>query len=90
MAKLTFRKPKCHHLPAPKLADTSSEALSTAPAFIGGKAVSVVLTLFMAMLSFRGIDTPTLQVQGEQRRSFFFNIPRDNSCVNGRLAQWAM
>ena len=35
-----------------KLADTSSQALPTAPAFIGGKAVSVVLTLFMALLSF--------------------------------------
>src|SRR5215467_8994386 len=35
-----------------KLADTSSQALPTAPAFVGGKAVSVVLTLFMALLSF--------------------------------------
>src|SRR6516165_10753194 len=35
-----------------KLADTSSQALPTPPAFIGGKAVSVVLTLFMALLSF--------------------------------------
>src|SRR5215470_17390454 len=35
-----------------KLADTSSQALPTAPAFIRGKAVSVVLTLFMALLSF--------------------------------------
>src|SRR6516164_4919134 len=35
-----------------KLADTSSQALPTAPAFIGGKAVSVVLTLFLALLSF--------------------------------------
>src|SRR5262249_8923952 len=26
-----------------------------------------------------GISTPSLQAQGEQRRSFFFNIPRDNS-----------
>src|SRR6516162_6489624 len=62
-----------------KLADTSSQALPTAPAFIGGKAVSVVLRLFMALLSFVESSTPSLQAQGEQRRSFFFNIPRDNS-----------
>ena len=45
----------------------------------GGKAVSVVLRLFMALLSFVESSTPSLQAQGEQRRSFFFNIPRDNS-----------
>jgi len=32
----------------------------------------------MALLSFRGISTPSLKAQGEQRRSFLFNIPRDN------------
>jgi len=31
----------------------------------------------MALLSFRGISTPSLKAQGEQRRSSFFNIPRD-------------
>jgi hypothetical protein len=38
-----------------------------------------MLDLFMALLSFRGIDTPSLPAQGEQRRSFYFNIDRDNS-----------
>jgi len=33
----------------------------------------------MALLSFVESSTPSLQAQGEQRRSFFFNIPRDNS-----------
>jgi hypothetical protein len=51
-----------------KLADTSSLALPTAPKLVGGKAVAVVLNLFMALLSFRGISTPSLQAQGEQRR----------------------
>jgi hypothetical protein len=36
-----------------------------------------VLTIFMALLSFRGISTPSLPAQGEQRRSFYFNIRRD-------------
>jgi hypothetical protein len=36
-----------------------------------------VLCFFMALLSFRGISTPSLKAQGEQRRSSFFNIPRD-------------
>ena len=31
----------------------------------------------MALLSFRGISTPSLPAQGEQRRSSIFNIPRD-------------
>ncbi len=31
----------------------------------------------MALLSFRGISTPSLKAQGEQRRSSLFNIPRD-------------
>src|SRR6202048_5533869 len=33
----------------------------------------------MALLSFRGITTPSLQAQGEQRRFSYFNIGRDNS-----------
>jgi hypothetical protein len=28
----------------------------------------------MALLSFRGIDNPSLPAQGEQRRSSYFNI----------------
>src|ERR1700681_169518 len=52
-----------------KLTDTSSHALSTARKVVGGKAVAVVLNLFMALLSFVGFDTPSLQAQGEQRRS---------------------
>jgi hypothetical protein len=31
----------------------------------------------MALLSFRGFDTPSLPAQGEQRRSSYFNIERD-------------
>src|SRR6202163_35725 len=61
-----------------KLADTSSQALPTAPIFVEGNAVDVVLILFMALLSFRGIDTPSLPAQGEQRRSSYFNIQRGN------------
>jgi len=33
----------------------------------------------MALLSFRGIITPSLPAQGEQRRSSYFNIRRGNS-----------
>ena len=43
-----------------------------------GITVVIMLDLFMALLSFRGIDTPSLLAQGEQRRSFYFNIDRDN------------
>src|SRR6478672_10678945 len=60
-----------------KLTETASQALSTAP--IGGKAVNGVIAFFMALLSFRGISTPSLPAQGEQRRSSYFNIPRGNS-----------
>src|SRR5207245_1291477 len=62
-----------------KLADTSPQALPTGPKTDGGKAVAVVLNLFMALLSFRGIGTPSLQAQGEQRRPSFFNIGRGNA-----------
>jgi hypothetical protein len=31
----------------------------------------------MALLSSRGISTPSLQAQGEQRRSSYFNNRRD-------------
>jgi hypothetical protein len=40
-----------------------------------------MLDLFMALLSFRGLDTPSLLAQGEQRRSSYFNINRDNSTL---------
>ena len=43
--------------------------------------VDVVLNLFMAVLSFREFDTPSLQAQGEQRRSSYFNIGRGNSAA---------
>src|SRR5450759_4801332 len=64
-----------------KLADTSSKALPTGPF---GMAVVFVLNLFMALLSFRGISTPSLPAQGEQRRSFYFNIRRDIPTDSGR------
>src|SRR5208282_4608264 len=71
-----------------KLADISSQALPTAPIFVAGNTVDVVLTLFMALLSFRGISTPSLTAQGEQRRSSYFNIRRgDPRCDStGSLA----
>src|SRR5258707_6988702 len=62
-----------------KLTETASQALSTAPIRVGGKAVNGVIAFFMALLSFRGISTPSLPAQGEQRRSSYFNIPRGNS-----------
>src|ERR1700737_711093 len=62
-----------------KLTETASQALPTAPIPVGGEAINVVLTFFMALLSFRGISTPSLPAQGEQRRSSYFNIPRGNS-----------
>jgi len=43
---------------------------------LAGIAVDVV-SLFMALLSSRGISTPSLQAQGGQRRSSYFNIERD-------------
>jgi hypothetical protein len=45
-----------------------------------------VVCPFMALLSFRGIDTPSLAAQGEQRRLSLFNIRRDNS-TPGRFPQ---
>src|ERR1039457_3528398 len=62
-----------------KLTETASQALSTVPIPVGGKAVNGVIAFFMALLSFRGISTPSLPAQGEQRRSSYFNIPRGNS-----------
>jgi hypothetical protein len=37
----------------------------------------------MALLSFRGISTPSLMAQGEQRRSSIFNIRRGNPTAHG-------
>jgi hypothetical protein len=51
-----------------------------------GIAVDVVC-FFMGLLSFRGISTPSLMAQGEQRRSFLFNIPRDIPFVVMRKLQ---
>src|SRR5260370_25056311 len=64
-----------------KLTETASQALSTVPIPVGGEAVNAVIAFFMALLSFRGISTPSLPAQGEQRRSSYFNIPRGNSAV---------
>ena len=36
-----------------------------------------VISLFIALLSSRGISTPSLQARGEQRRFFYFNNDRD-------------
>src|SRR5271165_5471417 len=43
----------------------------------------------MALLSFRGISTPSLKAQGEQRRSSLFNIPRDNPLGSARAEKLA-
>jgi hypothetical protein len=67
-----------------KLADTSSQALPTAPEVVGGKTVEAVLNLVMALLSFAGIITQSLQAQGEQRRFSFFNIQRGIPLPNTR------
>src|SRR5271157_2261946 len=61
-----------------KLAPTSCQASSTVA--MGTTAVNVV-GFFMALLSFRGFDTPSLPAQGEQRLSLIFNIQRGNAQV---------
>ena len=60
-------------------------ALPTGLKTAGGKAVAVVILVFMALLSFRGISTPSLSAQGEQRRPSFFNIRRDIPGVDSGL-----
>jgi hypothetical protein len=52
-----------------------------------GIAVNVVCP-FMALLPFRGIDTPSLAAQGEQRRLALFNIRRGNSPLPWRFGLW--
>jgi hypothetical protein len=45
----------------------------------------------MALLSFRGIITPSLTAQGEQRRSSYFNIRRGDPefiSLLGAAAAW--
>ena len=51
---------------------------SSASVFTRSVGIAVdVIFVFMALLSFCGISTPSLPAQGEQRRSSLFNIPRD-------------
>src|SRR5271167_1249443 len=65
-----------------KLAPTSCQASST----FGVATTAVnVLGFFMALLSFRGFDTPSLPAQGEQRLPPIFNIQRGNALVIGML-----
>jgi hypothetical protein len=45
---------------------------------VEGNTIGAVLILFMALLSFGGISTPSLPAQGEQRRSSNFNIQLGN------------
>src|SRR3984893_12534260 len=51
---------------------------------LAGIAVDVI-SLFMALLSSRIISTPSLQAQGEQRRSSYFNNHRDIALPNDAL-----
>jgi hypothetical protein len=44
-----------------------------------------VISLFMALLSSRGISTPSLQARGEQRRFFYFNNDRDIPWVINKI-----
>jgi hypothetical protein len=60
-----------------KLIATSSISFNAGVKIGAGKAVAVVLFLFTALLSFRGIGTPSRQAPGEQRRPSFFNNRRD-------------
>jgi hypothetical protein len=43
--------------------------LPTAPIFVEGNAVGVVLILFMALLSFRGISTPAYRLKASNAAS---------------------
>jgi hypothetical protein len=51
-----------------------------------------MVDVFMALLSFRGFDTPSLSAQGEQRRFTYFNIGRDIPRVaeSAWIRLWAM
>src|SRR5271166_4509637 len=59
-----------------KLAPTSCQASSM---FAAGTTAVNVAGFFMALLSFRGFDTPSLPAQGEQRLPLIFNIQRGNA-----------
>src|SRR4249920_3902244 len=59
-----------------KLAPTSCQASSM---FAAGTTAVNVVGLFMALLSFRGFDTPSLPAQGEQRLPLIFNIQQGNN-----------
>ena len=59
-----------------KLAPTSCQASSM---FAAGTTAVNVVGLFMALLSFREFDTPSLPAQGEQRLPLIFNIQRGNA-----------
>src|SRR5208283_259243 len=61
-----------------KLAPTSCQASSM---FAAGTTAVNVVGLFMALLSFRGFDTPSLPAQGEQRLPLIFNIQRGNALI---------
>jgi hypothetical protein len=45
-----------------------------------------MVDVFMALLSFRGFDTPSLPAQGEQRRFTYFNIGRDIPLSSGKAS----
>jgi hypothetical protein len=47
--------------------------------FAAGTTAVNVVGFFMALLSFRGFDTPSLPAQGEQRLPLIFNIQRGNA-----------
>src|SRR5271166_2376854 len=70
-----------------KLAPTSCQASSM---FAAGTTAVNVVGLFMALLSFRGFDTPSLPAQGEQRLPLIFNIqgqrPASRRIVSGERA----
>src|SRR5208337_4931064 len=65
-----------------KLAPTSCQASSM---FAAGTTAVNVVGFFMALLSFRGFDTPSLPAQGEQRLPLIFNIQRGNARPSGKV-----
>src|SRR5271166_1721102 len=65
-----------------KLAPTSCQASSM---FAAGTTAVNVVGFFMALLSFRGFDTPSLPAQGEQRLPLIFNIQRGNASARPRV-----
>src|SRR5271166_2087942 len=66
-----------------KLAPTSCQASSM---FAAGTTAVNVVGFFMALLSFRGFDTPSLPAQGEQRLPLIFNIQRGNAHISAKGA----